>query len=467
MHHKSSLLNLLCHRAVHAWCAVCLLVIASSSPAQLQLDITVQSAPLITVTGPSGTACEVQWSDSLADPGRWFFLTNRTLASAVQVTDLAAVTGARFYRAVTLPDTGMVLVPGGTFAMGDTFAEGFTNERPVHTVTVSSFYMERTEVRRVDWSVVYLWALDNGYNFDHDGGGKGPTHPVHTINWYDAVKWCNARSEKEGLTPAYYTDAAQTNVYRSGRLDLQNQLVRWSADGYRLPTEAEWERAARSGTNGLRFPWGNQIGFSNANYYGVTYLLYDTNGVNGFHPAYATNDFPYTSPVGSFPPTAYGLHDMAGNVWEWCWDRFEPAWYSNPLASLPDPTGSPGPTTNRVMRGGSWADDASFGRCANRAFGQFQSPASADFSIGLRCVKPLPGFLGPSLIADAAMLPDGQFRFTIYNLTPGKTNIVETSANLGSWSAVATNVSDTAVLDFTNAAPSATTGRYFRNQQLP
>jgi len=255
-------------------------------------------------------------------------------------------------------------------------------------------------------------------------------------------------------------------VYRIGQLNLSNRWVRWSADGYRLPTEAEWERATRSGTNGLRFPWGDLISFSNANYYGTTSLSYDQSGTNDFNPAYATNDFPYTSPVGSFPATAYGLSDMVGNVWEWCWDRFDQAWYANPAAMQQDTPGSTGPTTNRVLRGGSWADDASYGRNANRGFTLFQSPNSADFSIGFRVVMALPGFLSPATLDDAASLPGGAFRFTIYNLTPGRTNIIEASTNLTAWTAIATNVPSMATLVFTNG-PAGAAGRFYRSRQLP
>lgn len=436
--------------------------------AQLQLSIAPAAQPLVAVHGPTGALVQVQWSDTLNASGRWFHLTNYTLGSGMQFADPnPPPVGSRFYRAVLVPRAGLLLVPGGSFAMGDTFNEGFSTERPVHNVTVSSFYMDRTELTSTDWSSVRAWALTNGYQFDNAGAGKGAAHPVYGVNWYDAVKWCNARSEFESRTPVYYTSPEQTNVYRTGRIDLSNYHVRWAADGWRLPTEAEWERAVRGGATGQRFAWGNTISHSNANYYATTIYTYDLGGDNTFHPGYDTGDFPFTSPVGSFPANAYGLQDLVGNVWEWCWDAYDPAWYANPAASQADPHG-PGPgLTNRVLRGGSWIDDAFQARSANRLYTLFQAPATANDSLGFRGVMALPGAVSPAVLDNAAMLPNGAFRFTLYNLTPGKTNIVESSTNLVNWAAISTNVPSLALLNFTNNAPASPSGRYYRSRQLP
>jgi formylglycine-generating enzyme required for sulfatase activity len=274
------------------------------------------------------------------------------------------------------PPDGMALIPAGSFTMGNSplGAIDITDASPVRA-TVSAFYMDKYEVTKALWDVVWEWATTHGYDFDNAGSGQAANHPVHTVSWYDVVKWCNARSEKEGRTPAYYTDAARTQVYRTGQ---RSPNVNWNA-GYRLPTEAEWEKAARGGLSRQRFPWGNVINQDLANYIGNTASYSYDLGPNGYNAIGIIGGTPYTSPVGSFPANGYGLHDMAGNLFEHCWD-----WYEAQYAGGVDPRG-PASGSERVGRSGGWNREAIRCGCAWRSKG---SSTAAHGLLGFRSVLP-------------------------------------------------------------------------------
>ena len=276
---------------------------------------------------------------------------------------------------------GMALIPAGAFTMGNSIGDGDINDAVPTNVTVAAFYMDLKEVSMSQWQSVYYWATNHGYGFVHAGAGKAASHPVHTVDWYDCVKWCNARSQQAGRTPVYYTDAGLTQVYTNGEVTV---YPNWVVSGYRLPMEAEWEKAARGGLSGQRFPWGNVIHQNLANYYGnMSTYAYDL-GPNFYNPIGSIGGTsPATSPAGSFAANGHGLLDMAGNVHEWCWD-----WYAVPYGqpTTTNPTGPAGPLTIRVLRGGSWYFSANEARCANR---NSDFPTSTSNYLGFRCARGL------------------------------------------------------------------------------
>jgi formylglycine-generating enzyme required for sulfatase activity len=346
-----------------------------AGPAATTITAIRADGTLVWSNALAGTNYTIQTAAALPDGTNWVDYVQLPVTNSVNTNLIFALN----------PPSDMALIPAGSFTMGDSLGDsvagGWTNEVPLHTVYVSAFYMDKYDVTKAQWDSVYSWAITHGYSFDEAGSGKAANHPVQTIDWYDMVKWCNARSEKEGKVPAYYTTSAQTTIYRTGQVNMGNSWVKWNS-GYRLPTEAEWEKAARGGAAGQRFPWGNTITESQANYdASPSYYIYDVNSYNGYNTNYATGADPYTSPVGSFAPNGYGLYDMAGNVWQWCWD-----WYdSYGSASQTDPRG-PASGSGRVLRGGSSYNDAFYCRTAFRVNNGF--PTYIILNFGFRSVLP-------------------------------------------------------------------------------
>lgn len=253
----------------------------------------------------------------------------------LSVPDVSEVTDAN--------NISMVVLPGGVFTMGS--ANGADNEKPVHEVILSSFAIDKIEVTQIQFAKL---ELPNPSNF------KGDDNPVDQVRWNEAAEFCNERSKAAGLEPCY---------------DLSTFECDFEASGYRLPTEAEWEYAARSGATGdYYFSGGSSRLTSNA--------------------CYAGNSEKRTEAAGRKRPNAFGLFDMLGNVAEWCNDPYEQDYYANSPST--DPRG-PVDGPKRVLRGGSWKSDPDDCRITSRQFDDsgISDACFARNYVGFRCVRRL------------------------------------------------------------------------------
>jgi len=267
-----------------------------------------------------------------------------------------------------LDKRNLVVVEGGTFQMGS--ISGQYDEKPVHSVTVNSFYMSKYEVTQG------LYQAVMGTNPSYY---KGDELPVERVSWYDAVGFCNKLSALDGLEAVYTINKNITDPNNEN----SNDKLKWTvscninANGYRLPTEAEWEYAARGGNFCRGYTYSGSNSIDNVAWYWKNSGDKILTGEWDLDKLKANNG--QTHPVGGKQANELGLYDMSGNVWEWCWD-----WYGDySSGSQSDPTGMAS-GSSRVFRGGSWFSFASSCRSGYR---DYYDPSCGVIGIGFRLVR--------------------------------------------------------------------------------
>lgn len=276
-----------------------------------------------------------------------------------------------------------VTIPAGTFDMGDSFSEGYSPEGPVHSVELNSFMMSAHEITNAQYADYLNFAYQTEIKVEagivYDANDTGNEYP-----------YCNLHSSDTNSQIDFLDDVFTVRT-KDGRDMSDDPVVEVSWNGanafciyygYSLPTEAQWEYAARGGFSGRRFSWGDddEINHDDANYKAHGGFNNDTSGTTAYTYYPAANDgiFPYTSPVASFAANGYELYDMTGNVYEWCSD-----WYSSGYYSISPDKNPTGPETGNycIARGGSWDKNITECRVAYRFY---HSPDYRNFNLGFR-----------------------------------------------------------------------------------
>ncbi len=283
----------------------------------------------------SGTGKHIVWDFGVEHPN---FYSNKV------IVEISADDG------ITSVPAGMVLVTGGTFTMGSTNTLDY-GASPTHSVTLSSYYMSKTEVTQGQWKAVM--GINPSYF-----PGVGDNGPVEQVSWYACISYCNKLSIKEGKTPVYSIGGnTSPSSWTSGTIVFDT-----TAKGYRLPTEAEWEYAARGGTQSHSYTYSGSNNVDSVAWY------YSNSGST-------------THQVSTRTANELGISDMSGNVWEWCWD-----WYgAYSSTAQTNPTGASS-GSGRLLRGGSWSNDNYDCRVSIRGY---YDPGSNIIIIGFRVVEDL------------------------------------------------------------------------------
>jgi formylglycine-generating enzyme required for sulfatase activity len=295
-------------------------------------------------------------------------------ASGVERNDDSSVVKRNDNSSVAERDDSMVWVRPGTFTMGSPAEEVDRDEDETrHAVALTKgFYMGKYQVTQGLYQAV-MGANPSEFTTPVESETSTAKRPVERVSWYDALVFCNTLSMLSNLTPVYKINGS-TDTSRWGEVPTSDNAA-WDAvvmvsdaNGYRLPTEAEWEYACRAGTS-TPFSTGNTITADQANY----------NGNAPYNGNAAGENLERTTEAGIYAPNAWGLYDMHGNVWEWCWDMYG----SYGSGTVTDPTGAAAGSF-RVGRGGAWSNGA---RILRSAYRDRNSPTARSFYLGFRVVR--------------------------------------------------------------------------------
>ncbi len=321
--------------------------VPAQSPPELAVQVSGGGVSL-SISGAPGSGGTIQYRTGLAATNTWRFLTNLASLSPspCQMAETGALSAVRFYRAFSyqlpanvVPRSNMVWIAPGAFVMGSPAGEAQRNTNETqHTVTLTrGLYMSKHEVTQGEYLALIGSNPSRFTTRDYYGNPISPdlSRPVEQVSWIDATNYCRQLTSQE---------------QSAGRLPAG-----W---GYRLPTESEWEYACRAGTTDA-FHFGNAIHGGMANF--QDRYEYDADIGDIYVPSPAVPWLARTAAVGSYPPNAWGLHDLHGNVHEWCQDWFG----AYPAGSATDPQG-PGSGPGRVFRGGSWDYWGRYCRSASR-----------------------------------------------------------------------------------------------------
>jgi len=295
--------------------------------------------------------------------------TDYKAGSSFTVTDNVTLY-AKWIPIIARIAANMVYVPGGSFQMGNTGEEGYSNQKPVHTVTLTGFYMSKYEVTQAQYQAI-MWDNPSYCSSNPASGEIQKNRPVECVNWYDAIVFCNRLSMAEGLNPAYsISGSTDPNVW--GMVPRGSNTSTWDvviidsySNGYRLPTEAQWEYAAKGGNGSSEY-----------------YLYSGSNTIEDVAWCYSNSD-KKTHEVGKKASNDFGLYDMSGNVFEWCWDGYD-GYDGYSVGEQTDPSVDSG--YYRILRGGDFYNG---GLDARTVYRYHHNPSYLNSNIGFRIVCPV------------------------------------------------------------------------------